>query len=385
MSKVGILTFHYADNCGAQLQLTAMYNFLIEAGYEPEVIDYRSKILCQRNAVVQNPFFRAKMGWRSEKSLKRKLYKMCGGIYYAFYSYLKMPKLIKEKQSFKSYYKNHPLMKSNRVFGINDLEKMSQGLSHIIVGSDQVWNTDLYNGFQDDVYFLKSKSVNCVKVGYAVSAGNLLKADEDEIQSIVENFDWLSARESQLAEQLEKASGLTIPTVLDPVFLQTRDVWNQLCGKGVMGDYIFLYVLENNPELLRILQKIKMTMNVNVVEVGFRKRYPESILVNQLDPGVFLRLIRDAKYVISNSFHATAFSIIFEKDFYTLRHSTRNHRMESLLEKVGLLDRCISSADEIKPGCIDYEAVNNNLNKEITKSKDYLIHSLTGENLYGEV
>lgn len=385
MSKVGILTFHYADNCGAQLQLTAMYNFLIEAGYEPEVIDYRSKKLCQRNAVVQNPFFRAKMGWISEKSLKRKIYKACGGIYYAFYSYLKMPRLIKEKQSFKKYYESHPLTKSKRVFGINDLEKMSQGLSHIIVGSDQVWNTDLYNGFHDDVYFLKSKSVHCVKVGYAVSAGNLLKADKDEIRSIVENFDYLSARESKLAEQLEKASGATIPTVLDPVFLHTRDFWDRLCGEEKMGDYIFLYMLEKNPELLRILQKIKTEMNINVIEVGHRKLYHGSILVDQLDPGVFLSLIRDAKYVISNSFHATAFSIIFEKDFYTLRHSTRNHRMESLLEKVGLPDRCIGSADEIELGRIDYGAVNHDLNKEIAKSKDFLMHSLTGENLYGEV
>lgn len=385
MSKVGILTFHYADNCGAQLQLMAMYNFLIEAGYEPEVIDYRSKILCQRNAVVQNPVFRAKIGWNSEKSLKRKLYKACGGMYYAFCRNLKIPQLIKEKQSFKKYYINHPLMKSKRIFEINDLEKISLGLSHIIVGSDQVWNTDLYNGFQDDVYFMKSKSIHCIKVGYAVSAGNLLKANEDEIRSIVKNFDYLSARESQLAEQLEKASGVTIPTVLDPVFLGTKDVWEQLCGEGVMGDYVFLYVLENNSELLSIIQKIKAEKDINVVEVGFRKLYSESILVNQLEPGVFLKLIKDAKYVISNSFHATAFSIIFEKDFYTLRHSTRNHRMESLLEKVGLLDRCIRSADEIKLGCIDYKTVNNNLSIEITKSKDFLMRSLTGESFYGEV
>lgn len=387
MCKIGILTFHYADNCGAQLQLMALYNYLEELGFEPEVIDYRSKLLLRRNSIVQNPIYRAKLGWNYEKSIKKKLYKACGGILYALKRNLKLVKLIKEHDSFRQYQKNHPLKMSPRVKTIEELEKISDNYSHLIVGSDQVWNVDLYNGVIDKVYFLQSSQIKSRTIGYAVSAGNNLRIESRQIKDVLSKFNCLSVREQQLAMQIENETGVNVPVVLDPVFLQNREYWDKYCGEGIKGDYIFLYVLEYNCELLNILERIKSIYgtNINVVEVGYKRIYSKSLLVNRLDPGIFLRLIKDARFVISNSFHATAFSILFEKNFYTLKHSTRNSRMESLLSKLHLSERGIANTNDMGILSINYEMVKKYLDKEIQYSKSFLIHSCKGEILHGEV
>lgn len=381
MKKIGILTFHYSDNCGAQLQLLAMYSYLESMGYLPEVIDYQSKILKKRNANIQDPFFRAKMGWNSEKKATRKAYKAIGGVVYAFRRNLKFFRLWKESVSFKRYYKKNPLNKSERIRDINELVDISDQYDCIIVGSDQVWNTDLYNGVVDKVYFLQSNEISCSKIGYALSAGNLLKLDSATIKRIVLNFDRVSAREKQLAEQISEAVGHEIPTVLDPVFFLNKEDWTKRCIDIGTNKYIFLYVLENTKELIRITERVKSKFegDVKVIEVGFKKMYRDSILINQLDPQVFLSLIRNAECVISNSFHATAFSIIFEKPFYTLKHSTRNNRMESLLNRAGLSDRCISKSEDVVFSPINYREVGENIKKEILLSKRYLEDSIEGD------
>lgn len=387
MKKIGILTFHYSDNCGAQLQLLAMYRYLTSRGYYPEVIDYQSQILNKRNAILQDPIFRAKLGWRSESRASRKAYKALGGIVYAFRRNLKYLKLRKEAEAFRQYYKDNPIKKSERIYNIDQLVTISNRYDCIVVGSDQVWNTDLYNGLVDTVYFLQSSEINSRKIGYALSAGNLLKLDTETIRKIVLNFDRVSARENQLAEQLSNAVGYDIPTVLDPVFLLSKEEWNSLCQENNHQKYIFLYVLEYNKELLNILEKIKKHLgsDIKVIEVGFNKIYDESILINQLDPRVFLSLIRNAECIISNSFHATAFSIIFGKSFYTLKHSTRNNRMASLLNIVGLNERCVSKSEDVVFSNIDYRKVKENLKKEILFSKRYLDDSIEGDSQNGAI
>lgn len=387
MKKIGVLTFHYADNCGAQLQLRAMYRYLEKHGHLPEIIDYQSQILNKRNSLFQDPFFRAKMGWNSETGFSRKVYKALGGVLYAVRRNIKYPKLRKEAEAFKRYYKANPLNKSERIRNVDELANASKHYDCIIVGSDQVWNTELYNGIIDEVYFLRSSEIHSRKIGYALSAGNLLKMDKETIKDVVSNFDRVSAREQQLAEQITKVAGFEVPTVLDPVFLLSKTDWIDQCRELEYKKYIFLYVLETNKELLSILTRVKEHLgdDVTVIEVGFTKIYQDSILINQLDPQVFLSLIKNAECVISNSFHATAFSIIFEKSFYTLRHSTRNNRMESLLSKAGILERCISKSEDVVFSGIDYRKVDERLEKEIEHSKRYLADSIEGDNRDGAI
>lgn len=387
MSKIGILTFHYADNCGAQLQLTALYRYLEELGFEPEIIDYRSKQLLRRNSIIQNPFYRAQVGWHSEAVLIKKIRKACGGILFAFKYNLKFIRVLKIHRNFEKYKHTHPLRISQRIKTVKELEELSHNYSYIIVGSDQVWNVEFYNGIIDKVYFLQSSNIDCKKIGYAVSAGNNLRVKPSQVKELIDRFDCFSVREQQLATQIEGITGKKVPVVLDPVFLYDKEYWSKYCGEGIKGNYIFLYVLEDNFELLNIIERIKAVygLDIEVVEVGYKKLYSKSILVNQFEPGVFLRLIKDAKFIVTNSFHATAFSIIFEKDFYTLRHSTRNNRMESLLSKLHLSERNITNSKEINMCPIDYEMVKIYLDKKIQYSISYLINSCKGDMLNGDV
>lgn len=387
MSKVGILTFHYADNCGAQLQLISLYSYLKELGYDPEIIDYRSKKLLRRNAIIQNPFYRAQIGWYAMDTFNRKFRRSCSEALFALRTNLKVPQVLRMHKAYEEYKKLHPLRISKRIKSIDELEKLSQSYSHIFLGSDQIWNIELYNGIIDSVYFLQSSNLKCKKVGYAVSAGNELRVKPEQIKNLVARFDCFSAREQQLADQINNATGEIVPVVLDPVFLHTKDYWSDYCTRSENSNYIFLYVLEDNKELLNIIERVKAIYgsDMDVVEVGYKKLYDKSILVNQLDPGVFLGLIKDARFIVTNSFHATAFSIIFEKEFYTLKHSTRNNRMESLLTMAHLIDRCINKADEVRVNQINYDVVNEYLDKEIQYSKSYLQYSCKGDMLNGNV
>lgn len=378
MDKIGILTFHYVDNSGAQLQLLGTKSFLQKNGFSVQVIDYRSNVLCQRNALIQNPVFRFNKGWKSGSSMSSKLKKGFGQVIYAIKRNFKITNLLKEHKSFNAYRQKYLGKLTERIKDINSLINISGSFDAIIIGSDQVWNTELFNYSIDDVYFANSSDMKCPVIGYAVSAGNTLNLENRVISKLCKNFKALSARETQLAEQISKALGKEINTVLDPVFLCSQDYWDSLCDDLDLGEYVFLYVLEPNPLLIKTINVlVKNSENkLKVIEVGFNKLYSESILISNFDPIFFLSLIRNAKYVITNSFHATAFSIIFEKEFYCIKHSTRNNRMETLLTKAQLLRRLIKNENDINTDLIDYTIVKSSLQNEITQSKDFLLGSL---------
>lgn len=379
MSRIGILTFHYADNCGALLQLLALTNYLEDIGYSVEVIDYQSDILNKRNAIFQSPVFRFVKGWKSEKNLLMKLYKGIGGIVYSFKRNLKFFKLVKERRCFNEYRKKYIKSISKRIFDINDLNSISEQYDCIIVGSDQLWNTELFNGTADDVYFMNSDAVQCKKITYAISAGDVLKMKSEQIKYAVRNFDIISVREEQLCEQLRNSIEQNVTTVLDPVFLCPFSYWNNIGNFSLGFKYIFLYVLETNTKLIDVLNKTIKNMHdpdIKVIEVGYKKIYSGSTLITDVDPIKFLSLIKGAEYVISNSFHATAFSIIFHKEFYSIKHSTRNARIENLLLKANLYERMVETEDDVSFEPISYSKVFEFLESEIKKSKLFLSNAL---------
>lgn len=378
MAKIGILTFHYVDNSGAQLQLLGTMSFLSKNGFYVQIIDYRSSVLCQRNALIQNPAFRFKKGWKAGHSIINKLKKGFGQVLYAFKRNLKIINLLKGHESFNKFRSKYSGLLTKRIRNIEGLIDISRSFDAIVIGSDQVWNTELFNYSIDDVYFANSPDIKCPVIGYAVSAGSILNLEEKTIFKLCKNFKSISAREIQLAEQISKALGVEIKTVLDPVFLCSKEYWVSLCNDVGFDEYVFLYVLEPNPLLIKTLNMIEKMKgkSLKVIEVGFKKFYSKSTLISNFDPIFFLSLVRNAEYIITNSFHATAFSVIFEKEFYCIKHTTRNNRMETLLTKAQLLHRLIKNESDVKTGLIDYSIVNCSLQNEIAQSRRFLLTSL---------
>lgn len=377
MKKVGILTFHYVDNCGAMLQLLALKSFIEQIGYNVEIINYKSHTLCRRNSLFRSPFCRIKEIKSEDISKISKIYKSLRSIGNVLKSNLYIAKRLKIKKRFKEF--------RNEFFSgaiSNPIERIEQlnfekEYYAIVVGSDQVWNTELFAGEVDSFYFLQNRNLSCVNIAYAGSAGGDINEVELNLESLFCNFNYLSAREKLLAEKIAAITQRQVETVLDPVFLHDVSFWKKYIGSNIWGEYILLYPLEGNKELYKMIDILRKEYGIKVCELGYRKLYKDSHLISDYSPITFLNLIYHAKIIVTNSFHATAFSVILKKEIWVLKHSKRNMRIENLLEQVDISNRMIAVAEDLKKAeKKEMPDTTMILQKEIATSKNFLYKAL---------
>ena len=126
--------------------------------------------------------------------------------------------------------------------------------------------------------------------------------------------------------------------------------------------------------LMKIAKKIAKMNNLGIIELNDKhKENYECKQISDASPMEYLTLIKNANAIVTNSFHGTVFSIIFEKEFYTITRLNRNSRMENILDIVGMRDRLIQNVDEIENvKKQDYDVAHENLKKEIEESQRFL-------------
>jgi len=368
MKKIGIITFHNVQNAGAMLQAFALKKYLETKGYEVYFIDYIQKKLLERNAIYRNPFRRAISNYRHNKNpitfLKIVIHGIITNMF--FLRRLSVQKIFDEFRQ-----KNFKIMALELI--------ASTHFYALIAGSDQIWNSNLIGGSLDPIYFLSFSDINALKISYAASAGGLLsEKDLLVLPDLLKNLDYISVREKELAEQISPFTDKPVYTVLDPTLLLKKEEWLPLINKKFTHDpYIFLYVLEENRLLYKTVEYLSKKYKLKIVELGFKKR-TSSTLVKHYDPFDFLSIIQNADYIVTNSFHGAVFSIVFEKQFIIIPHSTRNTRLENLLKSVDLLDRVIHEDSNLDMlGDIShFSEIKNKLNVLKESSENYLKMSL---------
>ena len=211
---------------------------------------------------------------------------------------------------------------------------------------------------------------------------NKLQDVEDEYRPCVckmlQNFDAVSIREQcslPLLESLGRADGVA---VCDPVFLLTRKQWETVLPQNQSHEeYLLVYDTEFSPKVKEIAKRIAKEKNLKIYNVSAsRIGYADKDLWAS-SPIDFVQLIRDASYVVSNSFHASAFSIIFERDFCVINRSEGiNERMKSLLSNYKLEERLVAGYSEKLLNPVDYQQVRPQVLKDIEYSKGFLNQSL---------
>ena len=173
--------------------------------------------------------------------------------------------------------------------------------------------------------------------------------------------------------------------MLDPAFFMTGAAWSELASERLMKErYFVFYALETNELTNRVVERIGRILGIRVVVVAKGGKFITKIpfkLAMDAGPKEFLSLIQHAEFVISNSFHATVFALLFKVPFLTVGHSTRNARMESLLECFGLSDRLITEVNQIErvKGLTESDAlkdVDDRLGPHLDVSRRYLKDSL---------
>ena len=214
-----------------------------------------------------------------------------------------------------------------------------------VTGSDQVFNL---NSSFVDVYYLNFNKGNARKVAYAPSFG-VAEFDNDyrkRVPKYIKDFDALSCREQTGAAFLSDLTGKMVPVVVDPTMLLSAEDWTKVAKKPKIEDYILIYDLNGKDNLVVIAKKIQNLTKSKIVCItsNERNRYDVDKTVFDAGPSEFVGWFANANYVVTDSFHGTSFSIIFNKPFSTYVAATKtSDRVRTLLGKFNLNWRLIEN------------------------------------------
>ena len=361
MKQVGILTFHCANNFGALLQAVSLQRTIIsrENG-DCELIDYRPEFI--RKDYSPSPF----------KSMRPK--EILSGT-------LRIPDKVRRNLKFNDFRKKYTICtkaaRSEKAF-----RQECNRFDRIIVGSDQVWNYRLTE--QDLRYFLPNLDKHVRKLAYGASIGDADFSGEQakEMLQYLRDFQSISVRESSSGMVLAQALGREdIACVLDPVFLTPRDAWLNLAAQSSQKqDYILFFKMgysKTADPALEFARRMSRETGCRLYMLWDQEtwfKYRDVRHVGAVGPAEFLQWVRDARCVITNSFHAAAFSIILNIPFYVETEIERKDRILNILELFGLEDRglCRGCLQSNADSGIDWDRVNTRLDAERQKSLEYL-------------
>lgn len=363
--KIGILTYHRAENYGAMLQAYALKVYLQTLGHEVSFVDYWPK--------YHYDYFRL-FPWEQLKA--RNLFSRIG--YVVKLVFWVIPRYMRKRRFQK--FMHARLHISSEIKYVS--EDTTEQYDVVVYGSDQIWRKQNLGGVGFDGWYFGTENV-CAskKVAYAGSMGTLQLTDDDTdyIKQMMKNFHSLSVREKDLQLLLSNLN-ISAALVIDPVFMLSKSHWEELSNNSHVkkGKYILFYHLLDTPESTCFAEKLSRQSGLPIREVtkimSFKhigSRYIYSASVED-----FLSLIREAEYVVSNSFHGVAMSIIFEKQFFAVGMGKRANRVVSLLDSLGISDRYIDGDIGSFNKSIDYVKVASSLEILRRNSVQYLEHAL---------
>lgn len=364
--RIKTLTTYDVYNYGASLQAYALQQYLMHLGHDVEIINYQPSYLTRKyDYKWVNPESKF-----SKYALTRAVYKVM--------KYLQRQTTMGRKRIFDKF--NHQILKETLIkySSYEDLCSNPPKADLYIVGSDQIWNV-FYEAGRDPAFFLEF-----VKQGYKASyAASFSYIDIDvenkmRIRKSLEKFDAISVREYHGIDIL-KSMGIDGDWVLDPVFLLSIDKWKELMVSSVSNeDYLLVYDFEGNKDIKLFSKEYarRNKLKIYAITDTYPLPYADKNFM-KAGPKEFVSMIYNCKAFISNSFHGTAFSIMFNKPVFVFnRHRHKvNSRMESLMTLFDLKD-CILDTAKKKENAynyqFDYNKINNIRQRELTKSKAYL-------------
>lgn len=348
--KVATITFHNTTNYGAALQCYALHRTLQLLGAESEVIQYNGPYL-------NKPY---KIAALKEKGVVRYI---LGNIW----TLLRMPR----SKHFKKFQSNIQLTRCVNEKNIYELE---EEYDLFITGSDQVWNGSLTA--YDTNYFLSFVKNASKKASYAASFG-FLKVPEEKrnwYKEYLNGFKYYNVRETSGQGIVKELTGNEAKLTIDPTLLLTSDEWTKVMAPLQSKDpYILTYQISPCRKMTEVIKKIKKETGYKVIAIPFIMdfffNYQSKFTIG---PAEFISLIKNASYIVTDSFHGTAFSLIFNKNFWSLS-SRKESRITSILKLLGLDQRIIYFDEELHQNLLEdvgYEGAG-------TKLEEYRLNALS--------
>lgn len=281
----------------------------------------------------------------------------------------------------------YPIMRSNQK---EEFEKVLEDADMVVCGSDCIWYEKCYNS----IMFLHFPKNKIPKIAYAPSLRDNVITDpmyERKVARWIKDFSFLSTREKAGSRLIEKISGRNVETVLDPTLLLSKKEWNQMCSKKVVKEpYVVMYIIGKSRCMRSIISQVQTHYKGRKllwITMENNDGYSAGEGLVNVGPAEFLSLIRYADAVVTDSFHGSAFSIIYEKQFYAIKrivdeNDVYDHdcRIKNIFEILDI-NNYFSREDKInfQKSQIDYDNVRKKLSAERKKSVEYLKKSLNGK------
>lgn len=375
--KVCTITCHDVYNQGASLQALALATYLDKIGCETKIIDYKPE--------YSNTYYN--LGKVANPRFDRPFLKQA-------YLLAKMPRrLVSIFFRAKPFdrFKNRYLPLTKHYTTLEQLKADPPQADVYIAGSDQIWNTFLPNG-KDGAFFLEFAPEESRKISYAASfATETVDAPYlDFVKDSLKRFDAVSLREASSLPLLESLGRKDGVAVCDPVFLLPKEEWLEFIAeenhpvsgyrnlkKFLEEKYLLVYEAEKSANLDNIAKSVARERGLRIFSVSnIATPYADKSFWHA-SPLDFVRLIAKADYVVSNSFHATAFSLIFHRDFCVVgRQDKSNSRMYSLLKDIGLKERYSNVYSNKMSSAINFSEADERMNHKIENSKLFLKNNL---------
>lgn len=370
MKKIGLLTY-YGDNYGACLQAFALQTVIKKMDYDVEIIDYEvssAKVkLIDRLLNLRNPI----------KIIKGRIANRKNRFNYA-----------KRHDCFEKFRIEYLNIVKNNCRQYTDFYSDPPLYDGYVCGSDQIWNPYFTNGC-DPIRFLDFVPFQRKRIAYAPSIG-VDKIDESyavDMKKYLSRMDYISIREKEGAILIKSLIEKDVPVVLDPTLLLTKEDWSSLIREKIIDTpYIFCYFFGNLDYMDKVKEFYRKHTGLPIVTFPFDYREIQDqrdIKIYDAAPVDFINLIKNASLVLTDSFHATAFSINMEVPFYSLLRdfnnceANMNSRIYTILTKMKLKSRLIVPDDKMNFPSenvfdVNFDETRGILEKERISSARYL-------------
>lgn len=370
-AAVGILTFHCSNNYGAMLQAYGLKRFLQSRKIRTDIVRYEPVYMTGRHWWIP---------YSPIRGLKGRIWGIMN-MWNGFLTHMRMRE---------DFFRQRTNMNRFRFRYLVDKRKpkilFERGLKRLpyrcyVVGSDQIWNPDITCGLKKAYFGAFGNSRKKKVISYAASFGGaaLDPKYDKEFAKLIENVDVVSVREEAAIPYVSRLCGREVIAVLDPVFFLPKEAWQKVEAAPKRERFIFLYITEKNEEMVDYAKKLSRDTHLPVVEVRATMvgADAEFEVDHGAGPSEFLGYIDKAEYVVSNSFHAVAFCIIYQKQFLAFTHSNLGARVKNILKLHGLESRLYNKEEDTRiEQPVDWEEVKKRTEEQTKLAGDFLTENI---------
>lgn len=355
--RIGILTFHFSDNFGALLQAYALRRWFLERGHQAEFIDYRPQ------HVEQGGRIRMSLLPADMKANAKTIYLKASSF---FHRHFGDPD---QADRFRDFRARHLGIDGAVSYVAEDLDRTQLPYDMIVAGSDQIWSPSVQYGF-DPVYFLAfAGHTTARRISYAASFGrdDLPPEQMQALAPLLRSLSAISVRELSAVEIIGSAAGLEAACVPDPTLLHDRYDDLLAVSRDDRQDHVFCYALRTGEGIRDVAGHVSRRLGAPIISpYNVHRRWREIGTTVYPGPAEWLSYAANSRFVVTNSFHGTVFSVLLRRPFLVAEiPGTRlamNARSRNLLTQLGLMDRFVGKQDlaridELIDRPIDWEEV----------------------------